>query len=74
MASSTRKTTPSDLWESFIATCKPVVDPVFGSGRQVTGRAFPTMLMSMYAQDIFWDGRGKQYSILTSAASYGLIM
>ncbi len=38
---------------------EPVVDPVFGSGRQVTGRASPTMLMSMYAQDIFWDGRAR---------------
>ena len=37
----------------------PVVDPVFGSGRQVTGRASPTILMSMYAQDIFWDGRAR---------------
>ena len=37
----------------------PVVDPVFGSGRQVTGRASPTMLMSMYATDIFWDGRAR---------------
>ena len=37
----------------------PVVDPVFGSGRQVTGRASPTMLMSMYAEDIFWDGRAR---------------
>ncbi len=40
-------------------TNDPVVDPVFGSGRQVTGRASPTMLMSMYAQDIFWDGRAR---------------
>ena len=37
----------------------PVVDPVFGSGRQVTRRASPTMLMSMYAEDIFWDGRAR---------------
>lgn len=37
----------------------PVVDPVFGSDRQVTGRASLTMLMSMYAQDIFWDGRAR---------------
>ncbi len=40
-------------------TNDPVVDPVFGSGRQVTGRASPTMLMSMYAQDILWDGRAR---------------
>ena len=38
---------------------EPVVDPVFGSDRQVTGRASPTMLMSMYAEDIFWDGRAR---------------
>ncbi len=38
---------------------EPVADPVFGSARQVTGRASPTMLMSMYAQDIFWDGRAR---------------
>ncbi len=38
---------------------EPVADPVFGSGRQVTGRASPMMLMSMYAQDIFWDGRAR---------------
>ena len=38
---------------------EPVVDAVFGSDRQVTGRASPTILMSMYAQDIFWDGRAR---------------
>ena len=38
---------------------EPVVDPVFGSGRQVTGRASPTILMSMYAEDVFWDGRAR---------------
>ena len=37
----------------------PVVDPVFGTDRQVTGRSSPTILMSMYAQDIFWDGRAQ---------------
>ena len=36
-----------------------VVDSVFGSARQVTRRASPTILMSMYAQDIFWDGRAR---------------
>ncbi len=38
---------------------EPVTDPVFGLDRQVTGRASPTILMSMYAQDIFWDGRAR---------------
>ena len=37
----------------------PIVDPVFGTKRQVTRRASPTMLMSMYAEDIFWDGRAR---------------
>ena len=37
----------------------PVVDPIFGTDRQVTGRAAPTMLMSMYAEDVFWDGRAR---------------
>jgi len=36
-----------------------VDDPVFGPARQVTGRASPTMLMSMFAQDVFWDGRAR---------------
>lgn len=38
---------------------EPVVDPVFGTDRQVTGRVSPTMLMSMYAEDVFWDGRAR---------------
>ena len=38
---------------------EPVVDPVFGSDRQITRRASPTILMSMYAPDIFWDGRAR---------------
>jgi len=38
---------------------EPVNDPVFAANRQVTGRASPTILMSMYAQDIFWDGRAR---------------
>ncbi len=38
---------------------EPVIDSVFGVDRQVTGRASPTMLMSMYAEDVFWDGRAR---------------
>ncbi len=38
---------------------EPVVDPIFGTDRQVTRRSSPTILMSMYAQDIFWDGRAQ---------------
>lgn len=34
-----------------------VSDPIFGNGRQVTGRSSPNILMSMYAGDMFWDGR-----------------
>ncbi len=36
-----------------------VVDSVFGTDRQVTRRSSPTILMSMYAEDIFWDGRAR---------------
>ena len=38
---------------------EPVIDSVFGVDRQVTGRVSPTMLMSMYAEDVFWDGRAR---------------
>ena len=38
---------------------EPVFDAVFGSDRQVTRRASPTIMMSMYAEDIFWDGRAR---------------
>ena len=41
------------------ALSEPIVDPVFGTDRQITGRSSPTILMSMYAQDIFWDGRAQ---------------
>ena len=38
-------------------------DPIFGPDRQVTGRASPTILMSMFADEIFWDGRaGSSFS------------
>jgi cytochrome c peroxidase len=36
-----------------------VTDPAFGDGLQVTGRASPGTFMSMYADDIFWDGRAR---------------
>ena len=36
-----------------------IEDPIFGMSRQVTGRTSPTMLMSMFAEDIFWDGRAR---------------
>lgn len=32
-------------------------DPVFGHGAQVTGRATPSFLTSMFADSNFWDGR-----------------
>ncbi len=32
-------------------------DSVFGFGRQVTGRASPGITMSMYDEQLFWDGR-----------------
>ncbi len=35
----------------------PIADPVFGFNRQVTGRAAPSYFASMFAPDIFWDGR-----------------
>ncbi len=35
----------------------PLEDPKFGFSRQVTGRAAPGITMSMYADDLFWDGR-----------------
>ncbi|MCZ6658182.1 MAG: endonuclease/exonuclease/phosphatase family protein [Gammaproteobacteria bacterium] len=36
-----------------------VDDPIFGEGMQVTRRASPNIFMSMYAEDIFWDGRAR---------------
>jgi len=36
-----------------------VVDPVFGEGLQVTPKASPGIFMSMYAGDMFWDGRAR---------------
>ncbi len=35
----------------------PIADMVFGFNRQVTGRAAPSYFASMFAPDIFWDGR-----------------
>jgi len=35
----------------------PVIDPVFGSHRRVTGRNTPTNIMSVLNKDNFWDGR-----------------
>jgi cytochrome c peroxidase len=37
----------------------PVAHPLFGEGLQVTGRASPGIFMSMYAGDMFWDGRAR---------------
>src|SRR5262249_21912812 len=36
---------------------QPVVDPLFGAGRQVTGRAAPMVLSVLWAPRVFWDGR-----------------
>ncbi len=36
---------------------QPIEDPVFGFSRQVTGRSAPGITMSMYDEDLFWDGR-----------------
>ncbi len=35
----------------------PIEDPTFGFEPQVTGRAAPSYFASMFAPDIFWDGR-----------------
>ena len=35
----------------------PLDDPSFGYLRQVTSRASPGITMSMFAEDLFWDGR-----------------
>jgi cytochrome c peroxidase len=35
----------------------PVVDPLFGSNRRVTGRNTPTNIMSVLNKKNFWDGR-----------------
>ena len=37
----------------------PITDDVFGDAVQVTSRGSPNILMSMYAQDMFWDGRAR---------------
>lgn len=36
---------------------QPVEDPLFGVGRQVTGRSAQSFLMSPFATELFWDGR-----------------
>ncbi len=41
------------LDENFL----PVDDANFGYRQQVTGRASPGITMSMFAEDLFWDGR-----------------
>jgi cytochrome c peroxidase len=35
----------------------PIEDPIFGFDRQVTGRAAPSYFASMFAPELFWDGR-----------------
>ena len=35
----------------------PIEDPRFGFDRQVTGRAAPSYFESIFAPDLFWDGR-----------------
>ncbi len=35
----------------------PIEDPIFGFNRQVTGRAAPSYFESIFAPDLFWDGR-----------------
>lgn len=35
----------------------PIVDPVFGTGVQVTGRAANSAIGAAYAPNLFWDGR-----------------
>ncbi|MCC6950163.1 MAG: hypothetical protein IT433_01825 [Phycisphaerales bacterium] len=35
-------------------------DPMFGYGKQVTGRAAPPAIMAAYFQQLFWDGRASE--------------
>ena len=37
----------------------PVMHPLFGAGLQVTPKVSPGIFMSMYAGDMFWDGRAR---------------
>jgi len=34
-----------------------IVDPIFGTSPQVTGRSAPSAFQSLFAPEIFWDGR-----------------
>jgi len=34
-----------------------IVDPIFGTSPQVTGRSAPSAFQSLFAPNIFWDGR-----------------
>ena len=52
---------------------QPVSDPVFGDSMQVTGRASPNIFMSMYAEDMFWDGRAQSEFTDPQAAGSVLI-
>lgn len=36
---------------------RPVVDPVFGTNRQITARSAPAAIEAAYAPELFWDGR-----------------
>jgi len=36
---------------------QPVIDPVFGTEQQVTGRSAPAFFMGIFAESNFWDGR-----------------
>jgi cytochrome c peroxidase len=38
---------------------QPLENPQFGFSRQVTARAAPGITMSMYDDDLFWDGRAE---------------
>jgi len=37
--------------------CVATPDPIFGAGRQVTGRNAPTVIGAVFFRDAFWDGR-----------------
>ncbi len=54
--------TPDDMRTSFGVIRSDAADdyspdPVFGLGRQATGRSAPTAILAMYASETFWDGR-----------------
>ena len=40
-------------------TGRPIADPVFGFGMQVTGRAANSPIGAAYASDVFWEGRAR---------------